>query len=81
MPVVTSLKVEARDRAGKGAARATRRTGLVPGVIYGGKADAALIALEPRSLTALMHTKGFRTNIVEISIEKLGTIKNRIVFQ
>jgi len=40
----------------------------VPGVIYGGKADASLIAIEPRSLTTLMHTKGFRTNIVEISI-------------
>ncbi|MBM3513970.1 MAG: 50S ribosomal protein L25/general stress protein Ctc, partial [Alphaproteobacteria bacterium] len=68
MPAVTAMKVQARDRAGKGAARATRRTGLVPAVIYGGKADAALIAIDPRDLTTLLHTKGYRTNVVEITI-------------
>ena len=30
------LNVEKRERLGTGAARATRRTGLVPGVLYGG---------------------------------------------
>ena len=33
----TSIKASARAKAGKGAARATRRAGLVPGVVYGGK--------------------------------------------
>ncbi|MCB2108686.1 MAG: 50S ribosomal protein L25, partial [Rhodobacteraceae bacterium] len=68
MPTTTSMQVQARDRAGKGAARATRRSGLVPAVIYGGKADATLIAIEPRALDTLLHTKGYRTNIVEITI-------------
>ena len=39
------IEAEAREQAGKGAARATRRQGLVPVVIYGAKQDATLAAL------------------------------------
>ena len=74
MPKTSSLQVQGRDRAGKGAARATRRGGLVPGVIYGGKQDATLIALEPKILTALMHDPAFKTNIFEV---ELGGKKQR----
>ncbi|MDG2033123.1 MAG: 50S ribosomal protein L25, partial [Rhodospirillales bacterium] len=34
-----SISAEARDRAGKGVARAHRRAGRVPAVIYGNKQD------------------------------------------
>ena len=68
MPKTSSLQVQGRDRAGKGAARATRRGGLVPGVIYGGNQDATLIALEPKILTSLMHDPAFKTNIFEVEI-------------
>jgi large subunit ribosomal protein L25 len=68
MPKTSNLQVQGRDRAGKGAARATRRGGLVPGVIYGGNQDATLIALEPKILTSLMHDPAFKTNIFEVEI-------------
>ena len=68
MPKTSSLQVQGRDRAGKGAARATRRGGLVPGVIYGGNQDATLIALEPRVLVALMQDPAFKTNIFEMDL-------------
>ena len=68
MPKTSSLQVQGRDRAGKGAARATRRGGLVPGVIYGGNQDATLIALEPKILVSLMHDPAFKTNIFEVEI-------------
>jgi len=68
MPKTTALQVQERDRAGKGAARATRRQGLVPGVIYGGHQDASLISLEPKILVALMHDPAFKTNIFEVEI-------------
>ncbi len=35
MPEIISLSAEARPSAGKGPARATRRAGRVPGIIYG----------------------------------------------
>ena len=40
MANVVTIEAEARARAGKGAARATRRAGKVPGVIYGARAGA-----------------------------------------
>ena len=65
----TSLEVQGRDRAGKGAARATRRDGLVPGVIYGDKQDPVLISMDPRHLIAEMSRPGFNTRIFEIAVE------------
>lgn len=53
------LEAAARDRAGKGAARAIRREGLVPGVIYGGGQDAVLLTMDPRILNARMRRTGF----------------------
>ena len=68
MANVTAFAAEPRDRAGKGAARATRRQGLVPGVIYGGREEATLIAIEPKILNGLMHDPAFKTNIFEVEI-------------
>ena len=50
MAEASTLAVTARDRAGKGAARAERRAGRIPAVIYGGKEDPVLISVEPKSL-------------------------------
>jgi len=68
MPKTSSLQVQGRDRAGKGAARAVRRGGMVPAVVYGGSQDATLIALEPRVLVSLMHDPAFKTNIFEMEL-------------
>ena len=50
MANVVTIEAEARTRAGKGAARATRREGKMPGVIYGAKQAPSLIALDPRAV-------------------------------
>src|SRR3954467_14270937 len=68
MPKTSSLQVQRRDRAGKGAARATRRGGLVPAVIYGGSQEATLIALDPKILVSLIHDPAFKTNIFEVEV-------------
>ena len=51
------FKVKARTNSGKGAARATRREGLIPAVIYGNKQDAELIAITPKDLVKQMQIK------------------------
>ncbi len=45
-----AIEAEARPRAGTGAARATRREGRVPAVIYGAKQAPTLISLEPKAV-------------------------------
>ena len=39
------IAAQVRDRAGKGAARAARRAGMVPAVIYGAKKDPTHVVI------------------------------------
>lgn len=66
---ITSIEASARAKAGKGAARATRREGLVPGVVYGGKQESTLIALDPRLVVKAIQTSGWRSRVYDIQIE------------
>lgn len=59
MAEITSLDAQTRDRAGKGAARAVRRSGMVPCVIYGDKKDPLLIAMDPRYLSRELNKGDF----------------------
>ena len=72
MPEIISLSAEPRPSAGKGAARATRRGGRVPGVIYGDGKEPVTISLEPRELSRAIHRAGFFATIVDLSVD--GTV-------
>ena len=50
------LNVEVRDRAGTGAAREARRSGLVPGVLYGGDKDPVSIAIKANEFRKALYT-------------------------
>ncbi|HYF06831.1 MAG TPA: 50S ribosomal protein L25/general stress protein Ctc [Acetobacteraceae bacterium] len=67
------IEAEARGRAGKGAARATRRQGLVPAVIYGAKQEAALIALDPRTVLKELQKGGWQSHIFEVAVKDGAT--------
>lgn len=60
------LAAEIRERAGKGAARATRREGRVPGVVYGDNKDPLLISVHPVELMKLAHKPGFFSHVFEV---------------
>lgn len=63
------LKATARPGAGKGAARAVRREGKVPGVIYGEKKDAQIIAMDAQELTLLIGKGRFLTSIIDVNVD------------
>ena len=69
MANVVTIEAETRTRAGKGAARATRREGKVPGVIYGGKQEPSLIALEPRAVLRELHRAGWQSRLYELQTD------------
>jgi large subunit ribosomal protein L25 len=64
-----NLSAEPRLRAGKGAARATRRAGRVPAIVYGDNKEPVLISLEPRELGRVLARPGFFNHLVEISVD------------
>jgi large subunit ribosomal protein L25 len=63
------LKASARDRVGKGAARALRREGLLPAVIYGDKKPALPISIPVKETTLTLHKGGFLTHIGSVEVD------------
>ena len=69
MPEIISLSAEPRARAGKGAARATRRSGRVPAIVYGDGKEPALISLEPREFGRALARPAFFATLVDINVD------------
>ncbi|GJE59542.1 50S ribosomal protein L25/general stress protein Ctc [Methylobacterium trifolii] len=67
MSAVKPLEAVARDRVGKGAARAVRRQGQVPAVIYGGGQEPQAIAVDLVRTRTLIYAGGFKTTLFEIN--------------
>lgn len=67
MSAVKPLEAVARDRVGKGAARAVRRQGQVPAVVYGGGQAPQAIAIDLVRARTLIYAGGFKTTLFEIN--------------
>lgn len=63
------LKAQARPRAGKGAARQTRREGSVPAVIYGDNKSPETIALDYNELWKQVLKGHFTSTAFEIDVD------------
>jgi len=69
MSDVIELSAQTRDRVGKGSARAARRAGLVPAVIYGDKKDPVSITLEERVMLKQLHQPGFFSTLIDLDVD------------
>lgn len=78
MAKTTSLRVNERSVAGKGAARAERRAGMIPGVIYGEKKAPVMFSISSLDLDAQMRHKGFWTRQFEVEV---GKQKHHVICQ
>lgn len=64
-----TFKALKREKAGKGAARACRREGRVPAVIYGGKKDPLLVSLDPVELEKALNLADFYSSEIKVELE------------
>ncbi|MFZ5791659.1 MAG: 50S ribosomal protein L25/general stress protein Ctc, partial [Pseudomonadota bacterium] len=82
MTEVHTLRVEARERAGKGAARATRREGRVPAVIYGNKEAPQLVSIEPMALARELHKAAFFATLFDLELagQKIRVLPRDVQF-
>jgi large subunit ribosomal protein L25 len=69
MATVKELKATARPSVGKGAARAERRAGRVPGVIYGNNQPPTPISVDDADLRQRILAGRFLTTIYDIDLE------------
>jgi large subunit ribosomal protein L25 len=66
---VKELKATARPSVGKGAARAERRAGRVPGVIYGNNQPPLPISVDDRDLRQRILAGRFLTTIYDVELD------------
>jgi large subunit ribosomal protein L25 len=68
MTETVNLHADVRERAGKGAARAVRRAGRVPGVVYGGKKAPLLVSIDPRDIKRGLEAGIFFSTIYNLDV-------------
>ncbi len=68
MADMVPMTVEPRTGVGKGAARAARRAGYVPGVIYGAGQEPTTIQILGSQLLKVLRSGGFYTTMFELDV-------------
>ena len=61
------MKVTARNKVGKGVARALRRAGKIPGVLYGQK-ESLPLTLEPLEVRKILHSESGSNALLNLNI-------------
>jgi large subunit ribosomal protein L25 len=68
MAEIVTLNAEPRERAGTGAARATRRSGKVPGVVYGPGQATVPIALPLDQIAREVRKRGYFQHLYDLEV-------------
>ena len=69
MAEALELKAWTRARTGKGGARASRREGRIPGILYGDKSTPQIIDVDYRAITQQLHTGHFQSTIFMLDLD------------
>lgn len=68
MSSIVTIEAQTRESTGTGSARATRREGLVPGIVYGHNKENQLISIEPRAIAKEIYKTGFFSRLFALSL-------------
>ncbi len=76
MGAAYELSATAREKLGTGAARASRRDGMIPAIIYGGTEPPLSVSLNEREVTSKITGGGFYTTVANIAVngKKISTL-------
>ncbi|HEV7276775.1 MAG TPA: 50S ribosomal protein L25/general stress protein Ctc [Devosiaceae bacterium] len=69
MAQATELKAQARSGVGKGAARALRRQGFVPAVIYGEKQPPLPVSITYKDAMKRIYDGGFLSHVITLDVD------------
>jgi large subunit ribosomal protein L25 len=64
----TIVPAQVRDTRGKNEARRTRRSGLIPGVVYGAFKDPVSIAIDPKAINKIIRSKTGHNTIFNVEV-------------
>jgi len=66
---IPDLEVQVRTGTGKGAARQARRSGMVPGIVFGGDVDPLPIQLDFNKLLTMLRKGRFKATLFNMKVE------------
>ncbi|MES9857538.1 MAG: 50S ribosomal protein L25/general stress protein Ctc [Sedimenticola sp.] len=69
MKELFEVEAQLRSDTGKGASRRLRRTGLVPGIVYGARKDPVMISLVHTGLARHLDNEAFYSHILNLTID------------
>lgn len=69
MADMQNIDATVRSDAGTSAARAVRREGRVPAVIYGGSGETVSVSMDGRELNRVLRTPGLMTVDMTVTVE------------
>ena len=69
MSDITTISANQRERVGKGSARAARRAGKIPAVIYGDKKQPISIEIEARMIRKIINEPGIFSRLLDINVD------------
>jgi large subunit ribosomal protein L25 len=78
MSETIEVVAQSRADAGKGASRRLRRTGLVPGIVYGGHRDPEMISLAHSDLIRNLEEESFYSSLLNL---KVGDATTKVVLK
>jgi large subunit ribosomal protein L25 len=62
------IDVKLREDGGKGASRRLRRTGMVPGIVYGGHKDPVMISVPHNELVHHLEHEAFYSHVLDLTL-------------
>ena len=65
----TLISADLRNRVGKGSARAARRAGKIPAIIYGDKKQPISIEIEARMMRKIINEPGIFSRLLDINVD------------
>ena len=65
----TLISADLRNRVGKGSARAARRAGKIPAIIYGDKKQPISIEIEARVMRKIINEPGIFSRLLDINVD------------
>lgn len=68
-----TITAEAREQRGKNEARRLRVKGSIPAVIYGGEGGPAAVAVDPKEVTRILHSKTGHNTIFQVKSGETST--------
>ena len=69
MSDITTISVSRRENVGKGAARAARRAGIIPAVVYGTESEPISVGIQELELNRLIKQTGFFSQLFQLDVE------------